>query len=212
MKSKVSLCLLALGIFAIPCSAVTLNLSGTGTASATFVQNRSGVSTNGLTWGLLVADSTGTFATNTAISSFTGSLVSGASFGTSSLLFAAINPATTNVTKDHTDFTTSVVTPGAALSMAYTLDLPSANSARLAKLIWFDGVSVGGTVSQSGTQFFGVGASSFALPTTNSATLTVTATDGQNGAANVSFGVIPEPSAALLGALGALGLLRRRRN
>lgn len=34
----------------------------------------------------------------------------------------------------------------------------------------------------------------------------------RNGQAAVTFGVIPEPSAALLGAIGALGLLRRRRN
>lgn len=37
-------------------------------------------------------------------------------------------------------------------------------------------------------------------------------TASQNGQPGVTFGVIPEPSAALLGALGALGLLRRRRN
>ena len=36
-------------------------------------------------------------------------------------------------------------------------------------------------------------------------------TAGQNGQPGITFGVIPEPSAALLGALGALGLLRRRR-
>ena len=34
----------------------------------------------------------------------------------------------------------------------------------------------------------------------------------RNGAPAVTFGAVPEPSAALLGAIGALGLLRRRRN
>ena len=38
------------------------------------------------------------------------------------------------------------------------------------------------------------------------------ATNGRNGQNAVTFGAIPEPSAAILGALGALGLLRRRRN
>ena len=35
---------------------------------------------------------------------------------------------------------------------------------------------------------------------------------GEAGNGYIQFGLIPEPSAALLGAIGALGLLRRRRN
>lgn len=42
--------------------------------------------------------------------------------------------------------------------------------------------------------------------------ITGAALSARNGQAAVTFGVVPEPSAALLGAIGALGLLRRRRN
>ncbi len=42
--------------------------------------------------------------------------------------------------------------------------------------------------------------------------VTGAALSARNGEAAVTFGVVPEPSSLLLGALGALGLLRRRRN
>lgn len=204
----------ALGIISlVNVNAATLNLSSGPTASATFVQNRNGESVNGLTWGLLVADSSGAFATTTEISNFTGLLTSGAQIGNSRLLFTTNSPATNSLTRTHTDFsvTPNVVSTGAALSLVYTIDAVFPNNGRLAKLIWFDGVVLGGTVDGDGSEFFGVSANSFALPTANNATLTVTATDGQNGPASNIIG-IPEPSAALLGALGAFGLLRRRRN
>lgn len=207
MKLNVICALSALAV--LPCAAVTINLSGTTTTSATFVQNKAGVATNGLTWGLLVADSTGVFATSNAIGNYTGALATGTLFGTSYLLFSSA-PATTNITKAHTDFGTSVITNGAALSMTYTMTTET--NGRQAKLIWFDGIAAGSTVSGNGSQSFGVSGTAFTLPTTNTATLTVTATDGQNGPASTTFGMIPEPSSVLLGTLGVLGLLRRRRN
>jgi hypothetical protein len=77
-------------------------------------------------------------------------------------------------------------------------------------------------VAESGTDVLGFGAYTGGnVPTLGSVTFTpATAGDGigigtsvlNSGSGFQLAAVIPEPSAALLGALGALGLLRRRRN
>ena len=50
------------------------------------------------------------------------------------------------------------------------------------------------------------------LTTANIGSWTVHVGDASGAPGNIKLAVIPEPSAALLGGLGALGLLRRRRN
>jgi hypothetical protein len=77
------------------------------------------------------------------------------------------------------------------------------------------GTQVGGIHTSSNDGLFDVG---MVLPPDGAAVSTGAATEAGGGTiANsgfraVNLTVIPEPSAALLGAIGALGLLRRRRN
>jgi len=65
-----------------------------------------------------------------------------------------------------------------------------------------------GNYTASATPANFAGATVFARVTNTSGTLANHAL----GTATAAFAVVPEPSAALLGAIGALGLLRRRRN
>lgn len=90
-------------------------------------------------------------------------------------------------------------------------------------IAYFTGADIGVTVPATSTKFpvNGFGASdSLAADTRNLTVLGLGSTAGSaaysaagNAVANsIVIGVVPEPSAALLGAIGALGLLRRRRN
>jgi hypothetical protein len=67
--------------------------------------------------------------------------------------------------------------------------------------------SVSSTDNAGAASFYQMNAN---VPAANAPNFRTTLVDGTTGAA--SFVVIPEPSSALLGAVGALGLLRRRRN
>lgn len=70
-----------------------------------------------------------------------------------------------------------------------------------------------GTFTSSATD--ANGATSFYAPNASTGGATTTAfrtTDAGGNLGSSGFSVVPEPSAALLGAIGALGLLRRRRN
>lgn len=84
----------------------------------------------------------------------------------------------------------------------------------------FFGIARGGDwtlpVGNTGTQSFGTTASSLdQLTLANTVGGVATAAAGQSvsfATAGTTLKFVPEPSAALLGAVGALGLLRRRRN
>jgi hypothetical protein len=97
-------------------------------------------------------------------------------------------------------------------------------------LVWLPGLTLASTTAAGGQTYGIVSGSDWTLPATNANSLTynTTLTDAVNPlrvtvAAGVAtndrfttsggatFAIIPEPSAALLGAIGALGLLRRRR-
>lgn len=90
------------------------------------------------------------------------------------------------------------------------------------QVIWFEVTTTldgGGTAYFSGTPVFpntnnGVG-DSLTYNSTSLLTLGTGSTAGsrayQAGDGRIIIGVVPEPSVALLGALGALGLIRRRR-
>lgn len=91
-----------------------------------------------------------------------------------------------------------------------------ANAAGTDFIIWDSGVKFQTELAGVG----GTGASFLTKDVTLTRGLVVTggnnllagAIAGQNGRDAVTFGVVPEPSAVLLGAIGAFGLLRRRRN
>ena len=139
------------------------------------------------------------------------------------------------------DLVLNVISSGAG-SIAGLLSNVSVSSYLNMKfaVIWFDGVAAAGAPAnaEGGSKFgivrgsdwvfpaadsgdFGMsstdnaGPASFYqmnanVPAANAPNFRTTLADGTTGAA--SFAVVPEPSAAILGAIGALGLLRRRRN
>jgi MYXO-CTERM domain-containing protein len=80
-------------------------------------------------------------------------------------------------------------------------------------VVWFDQTTLGG-VTAIGDKYGAFRIPAFTIPADGA---TVSFASNFVGAeptqlANLSFTGVPEPSAAVLGALGALGLLRRRRN
>ena len=79
-------------------------------------------------------------------------------------------------------------------------------------LVWFDEVAFGGTTVVGGN-YGAFRLPSFVLPADGASTSFASNFTGadQVRPANLEFQGVPEPSAALLGAIGALGLLRRRR-
>lgn len=105
-------------------------------------------------------------------------------------------------------------------------------------LVWFQGLTATGTetTAASGTKWGIARGSDWVFPASDSGTFTSSGTDASGAssfyqvnqatpatnsaafrsvvgtAGSAAFTVVPEPSAALLGAVGALGLLRRRRN
>lgn len=100
-------------------------------------------------------------------------------------------------------------------------------------IVWFDTLTTAGSET-AGTGKFGIArGADWVFPAADSGTFTyggagnldqLTLNNGPGGSATVSSGgvgfatngtsyvIVPEPSAALLAAIGALGLLRRRRN
>ena len=99
--------------------------------------------------------------------------------------------------------------------------LTTAGSETVAPAGTYFGIARGGDwvfpAADTGTFTFGTGATNLDQVTlaAGGSTSAATAAAGQSVAfatAGTSLSLIPEPSAALLGALGVLGLLRRRRN
>ncbi len=116
-----------------------------------------------------------------------------------------------------------------ALTLTYGVNGTAANQAFA--FFWFPGATFAGDPITSGSSAKTIGSQVGGLNTTSAdgvfdigMTLPADGWIGSSGAANVDGGgtladsrftavnLIPEPSAALLGAIGALGLLRRRRN
>jgi len=78
-------------------------------------------------------------------------------------------------------------------------------------IIWFETGAAGGTISQ-GAKYGIITNDAFVVPASEGATVDVVAGRGQSPLGGTTFTyAIPEPSAVLLGLLGAVGLIRRRR-
>jgi len=119
--------------------------------------------------------------------------------------------------------------PGIA-DQVFSFTLTAATSGLNYALFWFPGGTLNGagTIGTIGGQAGGInnlvaggGNTGMTIPTNNAASVSQGALDPANGGAvpvtrfqafATTGAAVPEPSAALLGAIGALGLLRRRRN
>jgi MYXO-CTERM domain-containing protein len=122
------------------------------------------------------------------------------------------------------------VTTAGALNGGFTFDNSAASQGKNFAIVYFPSLVIGAATVPGGTNYGIVKGSdwtltsdntgqSFAFSTTDSLTSYFRVTLASGVATNdsfttstASFSVVPEPSAALLGAFGVLGLLRRRRN
>jgi hypothetical protein len=93
------------------------------------------------------------------------------------------------------------------------LNIPTPGGTSLADpfyLIWFDATAAGGTAG-AGSKYGAFRIASFELPADGASVSFASNFVGVEPLRTADLTFVPEPSAALLGAIGALGLLRRRR-
>lgn len=204
---------LALGLGIGAASATTtfaFNEFGGGISSS--LSNAAGASNvNGLFYGVIIDKDGGGFATTTydpvvPVLGQTFSLTSGGLSTDAVIVFAA------NLTGDQTfegAFTDAGGGPSqqwggvSGVSVSYTNGIAAGQTFQL---IWFDpSLGTAGVLSSN----------QFVIPTDAGATLDVDdvflGADPIRAATGITFQVVPEPTTAILGAIGALGLLRRRR-
>ncbi|RYF42297.1 MAG: PEP-CTERM sorting domain-containing protein [Cytophagaceae bacterium] len=220
MKLKTTIlasALLALGLSSAQASiTIVFNAAFAGGVSSSLA-NSAGVASNGLTYGILV-DTTG----NGFLASYNGfidstALISGATT-TDDFFFAAAD-LTSDASQGGTVLEGDFSTPanvGGVTGVSFLVPNGStvtANDNFL--LVWISGDKVG-TLSDAsfilpadgGTV---VGDAPFVgVDPTRTAGLAYAGTSPNSTGAGIT--IVPEPSAVLLGAVGALGLLRRRRN
>jgi hypothetical protein len=223
MKSKIA----TIGslLLAASCSygAVSINFNNefdTGVPQG--LSNQSGVATNGLVWGIVVDGSGNGLSTASAYN--VPSFVAGSS---TILSLAAGNVATDDIlyistsglTADTSGSTEGNGTTFGGVGGIYDLaSLALTNGVGTGDkfyVVWFDGSKAGTLTDPS----FVIPSDGFTVALADpfvgvdpnrSAGLAYIGTSGTSTGAGLTFA--PEPSSALLGAIGALGLLRRRRN
>jgi len=228
MKARYILGLL-LGTAAVSQAAVTLTISAvTGSTSGvlTKLASSTGDTTSTKVWGILVDTLGNGFKTNSYLASTPISLAAGASttlqiasgtlaVATDDVLIISGNLMvnTNNATLDGGSVASgNLARPTQIASVPYTgftVGNPFA-------IVWFDATTLGGT-AVVGTKYGVYTNPGLILPADGSTlsfnSLFVGAESTTNTASNTlnSLEVVPEPSAALLGAVGVIGLLRRRR-
>jgi MYXO-CTERM domain-containing protein len=214
LKTKLLLSLATLSFVAVSNGAVTISfnapfLGGMSSNLAT----QGGTVSNGLTWGIIV-DGTGNGFLNTYDGLVNGAALLSSSVATDDYYFLG------GLTEDsgqggtvlESDFVTTGGNGGVGSVIFNLTGTATANDAFL--LIWVDGNKVGtladasfivaadGAIVTQDAPFVGV-------DPVRSAGLAYSGTNPVSTGPGIT--IIPEPSAVLLGALGALGLLRRRR-
>lgn len=216
---KLKIALLAFGLTGLSQAASTIAFSGTTNYATNFL-NGSGAGTV-MIWGVLV-DSTGNgFLENSYLPGFSLAAGSGTNAG------APVALSTSGgVTDDYLVMSgnlmnlTTNTTDGGSVGLNRITGLNSFNyvgqmgGGDAFKIIWFNQAALGGTAAD-GLQYGTFQTATLnTLPPDPTASISYqSAFAGADAAKPMGFVAgVPEPSAALLGALGALGLLRRRRN
>ncbi len=205
---------------AVSQAAVTLQFAST-TAVLTNLQNSSGATNQTLVWGIVI-DTTGngfsgdyipgiSVSDNGVANSPNGQFLSTSSGVTDDLLVISQNLMTLSGTGDGS---TGFARPTNLTGLNF---LNGVSQGDAFALIWFDYTTKTGQASANGDKYGLLGNGAFVIPADSGSSVSFASNfSGADAArpANLTFGTapIPEPSAALLGAIGALGLLRRRRN
>ena len=215
MKAKLALLAAGVLLSGSAFGTVTLGISNAATGMLTNIADFGGSTANGLLWGVIVDSAGDGFDTSYAPGNVLNTTLSGVLFGGSNddVLFIDTAVTTTNVP-------TAQGGPG-AITQISSLVLNAAigagvNAGDAFMVIWFDRPLTAGATTQGG-QHYGTFTTAGGAPAPF-----VMPPDGANqpfqanfvGAdpvrtANQTF--VPEPSSMLLGLLGALGLIRRRR-
>lgn len=207
--------------FGVSQAAMTLQFASTS-AVLTNLQNSAGLSNQTLVWGIVVDTGNNgflsglygnnglSFTDNSAGGLPNGQFLSIANGGleTDDRLYISTNLMTLSGTGDNS---TGFARPTNLSGLNYTNGVTQGDAFAL---IWFDVTSKTGQTVELGAKYGFLTNPGFVIPadagsSVSFATLFTGADDARP--ANLALG-IPEPSAALLGAIGALGLLRRRRN
>lgn len=202
-------------------AAVTLTISAvTGAANGilTNLQSSTGNATDARVWGILV-DTTNNGITPTLYqggfslagsSTTTMSLVGGAATDDVLYISPSLMANSTNATLDGgTISSTGLARPTTFAS----IPTPNGSVGQQFYVVWFDANVLGGTAA-NGSKYGSFRTADMLLPADGASVSFASnfvGADPARLASNTLVG-IPEPSAALLGAIGALGLLRRRRN
>ncbi len=195
-------------------SAATVNIQiSQGANQATNFANADGTVSNGLVWGLMISTANTSFSVFdqgfTLSTSLSGTLIPGTDdyFISSSVLTAqgtttdAANPGKINIMN------------GIVVNDALTNLMVTGNQFAI---VWFDSTVTSATQSLQGGMKYGlITDAAWTIPA-GGATRNISASfagspDPIKQANGFTVTGVPEPSAALLGAIGALGLLRRRR-
>ena len=226
MKIKLAIASL-IGMAGLSHAAVTLQFSDTTNYLSNFA-NGAGTSvaadaTNRMVWGIIV---------DGGVDGFNGaSLVNSYKAGFSLAANATGIALTTTTDGTNSTATNDVLYIASAVMASSTtaLDGASANMNRLLSfsgltyggnvaagksyaIVWFDKLALGGTATEG--LKYGVFNPGLVLPADPGTYNLASNFAGADTQKTMGFSIIgvPEPSAALLGAIGALGLLRRRRN
>jgi hypothetical protein len=226
MKTKIALLLITAATAATSFASVSLQISLTtaGNGVLAGLQNSSG-SQAALRWGIVVDVNGDGFLGSSALTPYDGGFtytattaipLSSSSVLTDDVLY--ISSAAMASTTNANDGAAGQFRPTSISGIPFGGAVAAGKSFAV---IWFDETALGGTAATG--SFYGM----VTTPTTaDPAQALVLPADGATvnysknflGAesarpAGLQFGVaVPEPSAAILGAVGALGLLRRRRN
>ena len=210
-------------------AAVTITVSNTTSVLTNLVINTGDDNTQRLVWGIIVDGSnngllSGSYLGNginsTALHSKLGPQILNTSAGaTDDVLYLAGSVFSTSGTGDSS---TGKARPLSITNIA--MNTNGVGTGDAFSLVWFDldhtdlgSTTLTGTANTSVPNLlaglkYGVLGVSQAIPTDGQTLTIATNYTGADPVRTANFTLVPEPSAALLGAVGALGLLRRRRN
>ncbi len=209
MKNVLPLLLVAIAASAsLQAATVTLQISN-GTNNATGFADAAGSTTAGLTWGI-IASADASFA-QLPVGLVLSNTSNGIALAGGDFLFLSTN-LTVNQTFGAETGVEGKITNIAGISVNDTT-INTVSTGYNYAVIWFDrGIAAGSTLV-AGSSYGLLTDGNFLIPASGAAanhSANFAATGDPVRRAN-TITVIPEPSAMLLGAFGALGLLRRRR-
>ncbi len=213
MKSFSILAALLLGASAASAT-VTLQFT-TSSIYATNFANSTGVGGSTMVWGIVIDTARDGFDFNGSGYFFNVSMTAGGQSlldgsGAPSDDFLFISPALMNLVPGVND--------GAAVGqnrITSIVNVPYGSNGidfgDAFAVVWFDRTALGGAQTSYGNPFGTVTNALFTIPADASVTSYAAAFAGPDPLKPMTYAFIPEPSCAVLGLLGAFGLLRRRR-